>query len=202
MLIEVKIPCDCGTRYKFDVEPLHGRMPARVHCPGCGVEGTDRANAQIRQSQGAVEVLTLEPVPAGRGAEARAVRTRSAGWPLRGTGIARGAMGAITAGLVAMLAWFALIKLTGHQIGFAAWGVGLLVGMGARGFSHAGSRALGWLAGGCAGLALVGGQMLATQAHSGSVANVFADQRVGWLTLLWLFLAVASAFKLASSEAA
>ena len=202
MLIEVKIQCDCGTRYKFDVEPLHGRMPARVHCPGCGVEGTDLANAQIRQSQNVAEVLTLEPVAADSGAKARVIASPAPGLPLRRAGLGRGLLGAGAAGVVAMLAWFVLIKLTGYQIGFAAWGVGLLVGMGARGFAPVGSRALGWAAGGCAGLALVGGQILATQVRSGSVTNIFADERMGWLTLLWLVLAVASAFKLASSEAA
>ena len=45
MTIEVKIHCDCGTRYKFDVEPLHGRMPQKVGCPQCGGDGTMAANS-------------------------------------------------------------------------------------------------------------------------------------------------------------
>ncbi len=46
--MQVKIPCSCGTRYAFDVEPVNGRMPVRVNCPTCGADGTDAANAIIR----------------------------------------------------------------------------------------------------------------------------------------------------------
>ena len=107
MNVEVKIQCDCGTRYKFDVEPLHKRMPQKVSCPHCGVDGTPAANAILR------EKLT-------RGAVA-GTRDRF------GLGLA----GAVSAAVMAMLAWFFLIKVTGYPLGFAAWGVGLLVGLGA-----------------------------------------------------------------------
>jgi uncharacterized protein YxjI len=45
--MEVKVHCPCGTRFKFDIEPHHGRMPQRVACPACGTDGTDAANAFI-----------------------------------------------------------------------------------------------------------------------------------------------------------
>src|SRR5689334_11131331 len=45
----VKVECDCGQRYAFDVEPVHGRMPAPVACPTCGADGTARANAILAQ---------------------------------------------------------------------------------------------------------------------------------------------------------
>jgi succinoglycan biosynthesis transport protein ExoP len=48
-MIEIKIQCDCGQRYKFDVDPLNGRMPSTVNCPVCGLDGTARANALIQQ---------------------------------------------------------------------------------------------------------------------------------------------------------
>jgi len=35
--------------YKFDVEPIHGRMPAPVTCPGCGADGTTDANQILDQ---------------------------------------------------------------------------------------------------------------------------------------------------------
>ena len=47
--MEVKVQCPCGTRYAFDIEPVYGRMPVRVNCPGCGADGTDFANEVIRQ---------------------------------------------------------------------------------------------------------------------------------------------------------
>src|ERR1700690_976053 len=48
-MIELKVQCDCGQKYKFDVEPNHGRMPFTVNCPVCGADGTENANALIQQ---------------------------------------------------------------------------------------------------------------------------------------------------------
>jgi len=47
--MNVKVHCRCETKYAFDVEPVNGRMPVRVNCPSCGADGTDSANAIIRQ---------------------------------------------------------------------------------------------------------------------------------------------------------
>src|ERR1051325_3588198 len=47
--MEIKIQCGCGTKYKFDVEPVNGRMPSPVSCPSCGANGTTDANQQIAQ---------------------------------------------------------------------------------------------------------------------------------------------------------
>ena len=175
MKLEVKIQCDCGTRYKFDVEPLHGRMPQKVACPGCGVDGTPAANDILRQQLGGSVVQRGRLVP--------------------------GIVGATAAGLVGMLAWFFLIKVTGSQIAFAAWGVGLLAGLGARGLGREGSRGLGIAAGAAALVAILGGQWLAVVSGAGGLRQAVLDGRIGWLTLLWLFLAVASAIKLGSSRA-
>jgi hypothetical protein len=50
LVMEVKVQCECGTRYAFDVEPVNGRMPVRINCPGCSADGTDLANeAMIRR---------------------------------------------------------------------------------------------------------------------------------------------------------
>src|SRR5712671_1566614 len=48
-IMEVKIQCPCGTRYKFDVEPIDGRLPGPVNCPTCGVDGTAAGNAIVEQ---------------------------------------------------------------------------------------------------------------------------------------------------------
>ena len=42
--MEIKIQCDCGQKFKFDAEPVNGRMPWEVNCPVCGLSGTDKAN--------------------------------------------------------------------------------------------------------------------------------------------------------------
>jgi hypothetical protein len=63
--MEIKVQCECGTRFMFDVEPLNGRMPMRVNCPGCGADGTDFANEVIRQKLAAAAVAaTVPPVAA------------------------------------------------------------------------------------------------------------------------------------------
>jgi hypothetical protein len=49
--MEIKLICACGTRFKFEVEPVHGRMPAPVNCPACGEDATSQANEFLRQPQ-------------------------------------------------------------------------------------------------------------------------------------------------------
>ncbi len=60
-MIELKVHCDCGQKYKFDVEPSNGRMPFTVNCPVCGVDGTEKANALIQQLP---EYQVTPPAPA------------------------------------------------------------------------------------------------------------------------------------------
>jgi hypothetical protein len=50
--MEIKIQCDCGQRYKFDVEPVNGHMPFTVNCPICGLDGTAKANGMLQQVLG------------------------------------------------------------------------------------------------------------------------------------------------------
>ncbi len=64
-MMEVKIQCGCGTRYKFDWEPATGLLPEAVQCPRCGGDGTAVANDIIRQRisapLAAVATATLTP---------------------------------------------------------------------------------------------------------------------------------------------
>ena len=60
----VKVECSCGQRFAFEVEPIHGRMPAPVACPTCGADGTAAANAILAQtfdSQLAQPAVALPP---------------------------------------------------------------------------------------------------------------------------------------------
>jgi len=56
--MEIKVQCDCGQKFKFDVEPVNGQMPFRVNCPACGADGTARANVILQQ------LLPPTPIPA------------------------------------------------------------------------------------------------------------------------------------------
>jgi len=73
--MEIKILCGCGTKYKFDVEPVNGRMPTKVQCPGCGADGTTDANQILAQKipyvpRPAVQLLESTPTPASAPAPA------------------------------------------------------------------------------------------------------------------------------------
>ena len=45
--IAIKIYCQCGQKYAFEVHPHAGRMPVPVACPVCQRDGTEEANRII-----------------------------------------------------------------------------------------------------------------------------------------------------------
>jgi len=61
---ELKVQCDCGQKFKFDVDPSYTQMPFRVNCPVCGADGTEKANALLR-AQAAAPVAVAAPAVAG-----------------------------------------------------------------------------------------------------------------------------------------
>jgi hypothetical protein len=67
--MEIKIICSsCGTKFAFDVQPVHGRMPAPVACPACGTDATGQANTEISNvlaaaPRPAVPVPVAQPIP-------------------------------------------------------------------------------------------------------------------------------------------
>ena len=61
--MEIKVHCSCGTRFAFEVEPVHGRMPVRVKCPGCGADGTDLANEVLQHKFHLTAPLPPLPLP-------------------------------------------------------------------------------------------------------------------------------------------
>src|SRR5690242_19431429 len=60
--MEVKVECACGTRYKFDIEPVNGRMPTPVQCPACGADGTGAANEFIGRKLPTASAASQSPV--------------------------------------------------------------------------------------------------------------------------------------------
>jgi uncharacterized protein YxjI len=96
--MELKILCHCGIKYKFDVELVHGRLPAPVHCPNCGVDGTAGANQMLAQlfpaaAPAAATAPSLAPV-AVAAAPASLVPAVPAGSNLRISGKTSAAAGA------------------------------------------------------------------------------------------------------------
>jgi hypothetical protein len=47
--MELKVLCECGQKFKFDVEPVNGRMPFAVNCPVCESDATAPANILIAE---------------------------------------------------------------------------------------------------------------------------------------------------------
>jgi hypothetical protein len=61
--MELKVVCQCGQKYKFDAEPVNGRMPFNVNCPVCSVDGTTAANALIAGQLAAASPAIASPPP-------------------------------------------------------------------------------------------------------------------------------------------
>lgn len=181
--MEIKVECACGQPFEFDVEPVNGQMPCEVNCPTCGKDATALANAYMTQTLSTAAVsppAAPEPaaglrinrahtppapapaaaapvVPPSITAMPKAAAQKSKG---EGDGFVKGVAGALAAALLGMFGWYLLIKVTGYEIGYAAWGVGALTGFGARLLGATGSTKLGVLAGLFAFVAIIGGQYL------------------------------------------
>ena len=67
-MIAVKIQCNCGQKYAFDVEPIGNSLTAPVACPVCGADGTGMANQFIAQrlTMPAAPALPVNAAPAVR----------------------------------------------------------------------------------------------------------------------------------------
>src|SRR5688500_10249922 len=62
----IKILCECETKFAFDIEPINGRMPTSITCPGCGRDATATANQIIAEQlavHGGAPVVPSGPVP-------------------------------------------------------------------------------------------------------------------------------------------
>jgi hypothetical protein len=86
---------------------------------------------------------------------------------------------ALAAGLVAALVagglWALLVQLTGYEIGYAAWGVGLLVGLAMSRVTVNRSKQLAGLAAGFAILGLIAGKAFIFLGSTGIVADSFQE---------------------------
>jgi hypothetical protein len=68
--MEIKILCSCGSKYKFDLEPVGGRAPVDLACPACKASWTEQADAIIRQAEAATPRAAVA-TPAATHAEGR-----------------------------------------------------------------------------------------------------------------------------------
>lgn len=68
----VKVLCECGTKFAFDIEPIGGKMPAPISCPSCSRDATEAANEVIAAQLGMTAVpsgaVSAPPVQPASGA--------------------------------------------------------------------------------------------------------------------------------------
>jgi len=153
--MEIKIQCDCGQRYKLDVEPVNGLMPSAVNCPVCGVDGTLKGNALIEQAQANTASPSSPPVKLklslSTAAHAPGPTTSVEPSPMAETAdspghvqnpteddapvkvprkpnFGLGLLGGFAGALVGALLYYVIVKTTGIRISYFAIGVGGLAG--------------------------------------------------------------------------
>ena len=59
----IKILCECGTKFAFDIEPIAGKMPTAVLCPSCSRDATEPANEVIAQQLGMIAHVDATSTP-------------------------------------------------------------------------------------------------------------------------------------------
>ncbi len=166
-MLEIKVVCNCGQKFKFDVEPVNGVMPFVVNCPVCGADGTPAANAILARSLPAPTpapiptigrlqvnraVAEPPPPPLPPPAQARAPRSKSPGEFNWGLGILGALLGAgVGVGLMYGFAMFA-----GFQFPLMGIGIGVLTGYGAKLLFKGTDNLLGIISGVIALVAIVG----------------------------------------------
>ena len=195
--MHIRVECNCGQAYAFDVDPVNNLMPCGVACPDCGADGTELANQFIASAATAPPAPVPSPPPPAP--ELRINRPPPAfpappdvggptppvppapGFtrtyepptaPLRGTHVIhRGILGGVVGGGVSMACWYFLTMATEHEFGIAAWFLGVITGVSVKIFTRDGSPVLAYIAAVCAGVAILGGEFLVTSAIVNKVAG-------------------------------
>jgi len=87
-----------------------------------------------------------------------------------------GVIGALGGAVIGMIGWALLIRFTGYEIGFAAWGVGIITGFGSLLLSGGGNTTKGVIAGILAVLAILGGQYFAVKHQLDRFVDEYGEQ--------------------------
>jgi len=168
------VQCDCGQKFKFDVEPVNGAMPFTVNCPSCGADQTHAANAmladaapltmssaapvgarlQLNRQVPAPAPVVAQPPPIARVAPAAmsTPRPKTAGEFNMGLGILGAFLGAgLGAGLM-----YGFYQFAGFRFPLLGVGIGVLTGYGAKLLFKGTDNVLGIIAGTIALIAVVG----------------------------------------------
>lgn len=181
---EIKVLCDCGQKYKFDVEPFDGQMPFSVSCPVCAKDGTEKANIVLRTemvtepasvtttaptapklrlntgvataSAPGVPPSIPPPPPAAAPRPIASAGRRPEGESPTNSNLLLGLVGALLGALIGSGIMFAFSYFTGFRFPLLGIGIGALTGFGSRLLGKGGDNTLGGIAGGIAAIAVVG----------------------------------------------
>lgn len=179
-MIELKVQCDCGQKYKFDVEPVNGLMPFRVNCPTCGLDGTEKANS-VLQAQPQLPpapapmtsqlrlgvapppvVAAAPPMPTaqrytpGANLPRPAMAARAPQKAAETTNLGLGILGAVIGALLGGGLMYGFYALTEMRFPLFGTGLGALTGLGARILYRGSDAVLGAISGGIAAAAVFG----------------------------------------------
>ncbi len=204
--MELKVVCGCGQKYKFDVEPVGGRMPFAVNCPICGVDGTQSANDMLAQNssgqspQVAAAIATPvgglrvnRPAPAPSAADLpspRPVPMRPLApvvtnvKPVSEFNLGLGILGAISGAALGAGLMYAFFLWANFRFPLMGTGIGALAGLGARILYKGTDTTLGIIAG-----------VIALFATAGTLYLMFGD--MAGMFILSMIVSVFMAYKIA-----
>jgi hypothetical protein len=202
VFMELKVVCNCGQKYKFDVEPIQGRMPFVVNCPVCGIDGTPLANGLLSQmprpamaTPPPIPIAAAAPPPRPAPAAARTAAPQTVATPkylqdnpaTQNNNFALGIVGALVGALVAAALMAGFTMLTGMKFPLLGTVEGLMIGFGARLFYKGTSSTLGAVSAAVAFFTIAGTLFF--------LFDIFSVLLTGVISLL---VGVSMAFKVAS----
>jgi hypothetical protein len=179
--MELKVVCDCGQKYAFDVEPVGGQMPTAVTCPSCGADGTQTANNLLAQNfpnqppplpmatmapkiasglrvsipPAASIPATPPPLNVPRPIAPITPLTRPKA-PQKDFSMGLGILGALLGAVIGGVVVYAFYTWAGFRFPLSGVGIGALTGYGARLLGRGTDTTLGIIAGALALISIVG----------------------------------------------
>lgn len=156
-VMDVVVPCDCGSRFSFAVEPVNERLPegAELLCPSCGKDGVPLANRVIsdnlrKQAREQAALQAAQPPKKSflKREKKEKVEEPSYSYPTSdpytearsksgsdfyaGPNKIKGMAGALLGGMLGAAIWAGAVYWTGYEIKYVAIGVGALTGLGSQ----------------------------------------------------------------------
>ena len=189
-VMDVVVPCDCGSRFSFAVEPVNDRLPegAELLCPSCGKDGVPLANRvvgenlrKLAREQAALQAAQPAKKSWIKREKKEEVEASDYSYPTSdpytearakvgddfyaGPNKAKGMIGALLGGIVGAATWAGAVYYTGYEIRYVAVAVGALTGLGSRTLGGGRDYHLGLFAAAMALVAILVGQFVVAKVY-------------------------------------